>query len=380
MARTKLSEANKGKKKAAPAKSAPARAASGAKMKPAVSKKQQAQKYKLQYSDEEEEEAAEEMEEEEEEDKEEEEQIRKAQRPVQPHSRKSQPAARKRGHDEEEEDEEEGEEEEEEEDASNKRKKSKAASSAAASAATRRVVRSRRITPFTRKKWKPLADSTRTFVDRILESAMAIALNGVKQGAYRTETHELMVKAKGKIERRLDKCVAPKANLRLTYGRLADNNKEMEEQLLSCQRQIVALEKELAEQTARQAEDLGQLEEYEKNLAAHESFNKKQQTILHPLLRKSGKAPGARPAKEDAQVPKEALSTGSALAALGAADPEVAVLQGSLHTKLSAISQGLEPLKAYLHAVHGLADVLHVHPRDDDEAGEAREGGVPTFG
>jgi hypothetical protein len=63
---------------------------------------------------------------------------------------------------------------------------------------------------------------------------------------------------------------------------------------------------------------------------------------------------------------RESLSTGPALGALAAADPDVAALHESLHQKLTKLASGLRPLGSYLQQVHALGGALQKHARDED--------------
>ncbi|CAH3160316.1 unnamed protein product [Porites lobata] len=147
-------------------------------------------------------------------------------------------------------------------------------------------------------KWKPLSSSTKKYTKQVLESTILSVINSVGKESKKSDLQVHLKQLSDRIIKRLDHVKGP--TQKGDYCKMEAESHELEDAVISFNRQTEALEKELEEQTRLFEQDEQMLE----------SFSNQEQDLqqLHPLLQKQPANALNLPSLSSAAVPHEMSS------------------------------------------------------------------------
>ncbi|KAM7451885.1 hypothetical protein ABFA07_000503 [Porites harrisoni] len=147
-------------------------------------------------------------------------------------------------------------------------------------------------------KWKPLSTSTKKYTKQVLESTILNVINSVGKESKKSDLQVHLKQLSDRIIKRLDHVKGP--TQKGDYCKMEAESHELEDAVISFNRQTEALEKELEEQTRLFEQDEQMLE----------SFSNQEQDLqqLHALLQKQPANALNLPSLSSAAVPHEMSS------------------------------------------------------------------------
>ncbi|CAH3187261.1 unnamed protein product [Porites evermanni] len=159
-------------------------------------------------------------------------------------------------------------------------------------------IRDMTVTKKAYSKWKPLSSSTKKYTKQVLESTILSIINSVGKESKKNDLQVHLKQLSDRIIKRLDHVKGP--TQKGDYSKMEAESHELEDAVISFNRQIEALEKELEEQTRLFEQDEQMLE----------SFINQEQDLqqLHPLLQKQPANEVNLPSFSSAAIPHEMSS------------------------------------------------------------------------
>lgn len=139
-------------------------------------------------------------------------------------------------------------------------------------------IRDMTVTKKTYAKWKPLSLSTKKYTKQVLESTMLSVLNSVGKESKKGNIQVHLKQLSERIIKRLDNIKGP--TQKGDYSKMEAESNDLEDAVISCNRQIEALEKELEEQTKLFEQD----EQMLNSCSDQVQELQQQKQPLHPLL------------------------------------------------------------------------------------------------